>query len=515
MRNIPYGLESLLVDKKRIPEYKVYAYNPLVDDYTKIITANSTCNPIDITPFCSEITWSMSTLTFTLKDETGDYNPDTGVYANYLSDGCIIRLKEGDTRIVESEWMWTFTGAIKGQLGWVKNRRSRLLEAKVTVYSRENTSAMKRRKITTKEYTVGTDLGVMFSDIGVKMGLTPEEIRVPGIFGRYFYHKTNQISQVSPWEAQTSLLETIMEIPLFDGEGRLSSYKKDLNRPPDKVFTDESYVHSYEVVSRTDDAINKVIIKFLDSNLTKVPGPSQSLGSAEVTTGFFTMQEKLKCYWSEDRKQRAEATYMKVLKGVNDNLLPVGDENYTQDDDFSGTITVSISIWVPVLASVMLLAYVAAAFIPDYWAGQFFGVTIPWGRVIQAIAMMGILLIMMCLGSAQYEIWGVPYDYAYLEKRSIAIVSGTPYYDENEVTLENDFIGTHDWSDALAACELCYQVSKAFPRKLIIDDYLGLEIGDIIQIYDGRKIFITDMKKTIKRGQNPVIEVTGFKVRTY
>jgi hypothetical protein len=519
MRAIPFSLEKLLTSNKRIPEYKVYAYNPTIDSYTKIITDIGNTTPLDITDYCSEITWTTSQLDFVLKDVTGNFNPDTGIYSNYLGDGCIIRLKEGDIRLPESEWVWTFTGAIRGQLGWVKNRKSRILEAKVSVYSRENTPAFKRRKMTSPEYSVGTDMGIMFSDIATKMGLSTNEVRVPGIFGRYFYHKTNQLSQVAPWEGLTSLLEVMMEIPTFDGEGKLNSYKKDLNRAPDIIFKDESYVYSYEVIARTEDAINKVIVTFLDSEMNKVPGPYQKLGDASVTTGFFTMDEKLDCYWSEDRKQRAEDTNMKIIKGVNDSLLPVGSEDYEELDLFHGRITVEISVWVPILATVMLLGYLAAAFIPDevtvFGFGVSAGITISLGRVIQATCMMAILLIMMCLGSAQYEIWGTPYDLAYLEKRSIAIVNGIQYYEENEIDIKNDFIGTHDLSDSIAACELCYQVSMSCPRKLLIDDHLGLEIGDIIQIYDGRKIFIQSMKKTIKRGINPVIEITGFKVRTY
>ena len=122
---------------------------------------------------------------------------------------------------------------------------------------------------------------------------------------------------------------------------------------------------------------------------------------------------------------------------------------------------------------------------------------------------------MMSLGSAQYEVWGTPYDLAYLEKRTIAIVNGIQYYEENEVKIENDFIGTHDWCDMIASTELTYQVSKAHPRKITMDDYLGIELGDIIQIPDGRRMFVSDMRKSIKRGASPILEITGFKVRTY
>lgn len=545
-----------------LPEYKIYAFKPSVDSYSDIISDFANCTPLDITEYCSEIGWSPTQLSFVFKDnEEGNFNPDTGTYRSYLADGCIFRLREGDSRVDESEWIWTFTGAIKGQLGWTKNRKSKTLEAKVTVYSRENTYAWKRRKLTSRNYTKGADLGVMFYDICHTMGLTDAEIRVPNIFGRNFYFDSNQISQQAPWDALSSLLEVVMQVPIFDGEGRLSCYSKNLQRVPDKILPDEVQTHNFEVVARTDDAINKVKVTFLDSNLTKVPGPSQVLGTAAVTTGFFTMKEKLECWWSDDRKQRAENTWMKVIKSVNANLLPVGTESYQQNDLYHGTITVTIHWWVPTLATVMLLGYIGAAFIPDgvppgqpvqtvpiegtgvtlpsptasiqaemqavaALQVQLKGATatpppgmstftIPWGKVIQAIMMAGITFIMMCLGSAQYEIWGTPFDMSYVEKKSIAIVEGIQYYEENELEIKNDFIGTFEWADAVAITELCFQVSKAWPRKLTAVDFLGLEIGDIVQIYDGRKIFVSDIKKTIKRGAPTTMEINGFKVEAY
>ncbi len=56
---------------------------------------------------------------------------------------------------------------------------------------------------------------------------------------------------------------------------------------------------------------------------------------------------------------------MQVIKSVNSGLLPVGDESYAEIDEFHGEIEVEISVWVPILATVMALEYVAAAFIPD------------------------------------------------------------------------------------------------------------------------------------------------------
>ncbi len=132
--------------------------------------------------------------------------------------------------------------------------------------------------------------------------------------------------------------------------------------------------------------------------------------------------------------------------------------------------------------------------------------------MLQAQASIAIMMIMMSLGSAQYEIWGTPYDFAYCEKRSIAVQEGLKYWEENQEEIKNDFIGSFDQADAVAVTELIFQKSMGSPRILVIDDDLTLEKGDIVQIPDGRQIFIMDMKKTIKRGQASQLEIDGFKV---
>jgi hypothetical protein len=269
-----------------------------------------------------------------------------------------------------------------------------------------------------------------------------------------------------------------------------------------------------EVPENSQDGINKVIVIFLDSALSRVDGPNQRLGTAEVTTGFFSKKEELECWWSEDKKQRASDTTLKILKSVNSGLLPVGDESYEQKSDFVGQIDVTISVWVPIMATMMVAAYLIAACIPDGVAAFIGGVTIPIGRIIQAVAMVAILVLMLSIGSAQYEIWGIPFDYAYLEKKSIAIEDGLQYWLENEKEIKNDFIGTHDQADTIATTELIWEKSQTRPRRIVIEDDPSLEVGDIIGIPDGRKILIIGLSKKIKRGEVSSLTVDGCKVMT-
>lgn len=519
MRNLSPGFRSVLESRRRRPAYRLYAWDPGTTTISAVSSApdsnhSSIPEPLDLTPYASDLDWSDKKLSFTIVDPGGLFHPDTGANQGYLRDGAILRLVEGDETLEEDDWLTTFTGQVHGQVGWRKSRRTGQVTARVTVFGRGENQAYKRRKITTREYTAGTDLGVALHDVAETfMGLTHAEILIPQVLGRVFMHKTNQLSQVSPWEGVEALLQVVCCLPLFNGEGRLTCLDKNLQRPPMKVLEDYAQFFELEVPERSQDGVNKVKVTFLDSQMERVDGPYQCLGTAQVTTGFFSLGEELDAWWSEDHKQRADGTSLKVVKSVNSGVLPVGEESYEEVDEFHGRITVTIHVWVPILATAMLAEYLAAAFIPDdVVVGIGTGFTIPVGRVVQAQAMIGILLIMMSIGSAQYEVWGTPYDYAYLEKQSVAIEDGLEYWQENEKEIKNDFIGTHDQADKVAVTELVWEKTQNAPRRLALEDDPSLEPGDILVLPDGRRIVIMALSKKIKRGEVPVLVIDGCKV---
>jgi len=553
MRNISAAMQDIILGAgTRRPDYRVYAWDPATVTISEVVSATGVLDdpaPVDLTPYVSDASWTDRQLTFTLVDPAGLFHPDFGEFRHCLKDGAILRLLEGDETVPEVDWVITFTGQVHGQIGWKQSRSTGQITSRVTVFGRGEPQAYKRRKVTSREYTVGTDIGIALYDMcQTFMGLTAKEMRIPFTLGRQFKHKTNQLSQVTPWDGICSLLEVVCYQPFFDGEGKLSYVNKSLHRPTACLFEDGDRIKELEVPERSQDTINKVTVTFLDSQLERVDGPYQKLGQAQVTTGFFSMHETLETWWSEDHKQRADGTSMKVIKSVNSGILPVGTERYTQVDEFHGRIEVDISVWVPILATVMIATYLAAAYKPDKTTsnstnltpieipvqvgpsgtGAAFvspgmlqvseipmtGWTISVGRVIQALALISILLIMMSIGSAQYEVWGTPYDFAYLEKKSVAIEDGLDYWLENNLDIKNDFIGTHDQSDIIAMTELTWQKCLSMPRKVSVTDDPRLEPGDIIGLPDGRKLVIIALSKSIKRGEIPTLLIEGCKVLT-
>jgi hypothetical protein len=527
MRELTAPLEAVQLSRRRRPAYKVLAFDPSLDSMSQVVCGASTQAPLDITQYCSNLNWTPARLTFTLEDPDGLFHPDLGGKRQYMADKAIIRLVEGDSQVDEADWINTFTGYIQGQIGWKMERRSQTMQANVSVYARDNNQAWKRRSITSKEYSVGTDLAVMFRDICTDlMGMADAELRIPSSLGLQFKHQVNQVVQMAPWEALTAILQAVGGVQFFDGDGRLTYYSKNLSRPEARVLTDYNKVVDYEIPERSQDVVNKVVVNFLDANLSKVPGSSQCLGTATITAGFFMPEIKVDCWWSDDHKQRAENTFMVVkqscVTGVgraysSEPLGPWAKEGYEEIDEFHGRIKITVPLYSDLLFAAELIEYVALTMLmPDgvvtAGIGASGGETIPYGRLGQNIVLMGILATLMCIGTGNYEVWGTPYDYVYLKKQSIAVECNIDYWDEVEKSIDNDFIGSHDQADAIALLELTWERSSGFPRKLVIEDDLALEIGDMLRLPDGRKFFITNLSKQIQRGEVPLLRLDGFKV---
>jgi hypothetical protein len=354
------------------------------------------------------------------------------------------------------------------------------------------------------------------------MGMTENEIRIPSTLGLQLKHQVNQLIQVAPWDGIVSILESVGAVPFFDGDGRLSCYYKTMTLPEARKMADWVKILDYEIPEYNQEAINKVRVIFLDSTLEEIEGTYQILGTAQATAGFFIPKIELDCWWGGDHMQRAKNTRMIIKQSVVTKVgrmhsavyfgLEWAVESYKQVDDFHGQVLITVPWYAPAMFGTALVEYLIAAYKGDLTT-SLGGLTIPIGRIMEALCLIQILGMMMCIGTGQYEIWGTPYDYVYREKQSTAMECGIEYWQINEKVIKNDFLGTQEQADAVALLELIWEKSKCFPRKLVIQDDPALEIGDMLRLPDEIKFFITGITKSIKRGDVPLLTLDGFKVK--
>lgn len=498
------------------PKWKVLSFSPTADTWAEIIAGTYGQTPTDLTPYVQRVEHSLDRISVQMADSSDLlFHPDAGALRASIAQGRIIRVMEGFEGLAESEWVVTFSGTVEGSYSWVYQRGEAITVA-FAAYGRGNNQAWKRRSVSSRAFTVGSDWGTMFMDIVKRvMLLEDSEVVVPEPWGVLFDKNTNQVVNMPPWDAMEQLMFGIQALPFFNGKGELDLISKTQNRVT-LALTDDNYLRKYESRGSASETVNKVILTYLSNTLSRVDGPDQLLGSATITTGFFKGSFEVDVYYSDERKTRSDNPRFIVVQSANAGLLSFCDESMTKIDEFHSRIDIEISVWAPTLAGAMLAAYLFLGFFP--WdIGEGLVVVVisePFGRIAQAISLIVLLLIMMALGTGQYEVWGTPYEMVYLEQQAIAIKANTEFWQEREKEIRNDFISSVEQAQPLVVNELHYEVMKENPRTLILRYDPRIEPGDVLQLSSTVKVYVDDIARTITRGSNDASTMTVQGYRT-
>jgi hypothetical protein len=511
------GYATALERSVLYPKWKLLSFNPVTDSWGAIIDGSYVQTPVNLTNYVQRIEYSFDRLQITLSEDAALlFHPDAGTYRTAIKQGRIIRLFEGFEGLAESEWLWTFSGTVEGTYSWAQ-QRGQNIQVQFSVFSRSNNQAWKRRNVTSNNYTVGSDWSSMFENIAKDvMLLSDAEFNVNMPWGVPFSKNSNQVVNYPPWDALEQLAFGVKKKPWFNGKGQLSLYSTDQKRITESL-ADDTYVRKYEARASTSETINKVILTYLSNTLSRVDGPDQNLANATVTAGFFTPSITVDAFYSDERHTRCDNPRFIVKQSANAGLLPFCTETMTKIDEFHSQIEIEVTVWAPVLATTMMAALMAAAFIPDYvTTGGFIvsaGVTIPVGRLVESALMIGIMLIMMCIGTGTYEIWGTPYEMVYLEEQAIAIKSGVEFWEEREKEIRNDFVSTLEQAQPLVINELHFEVMKEQPRSLLLRYDPRIEPGDIIQLSSQVKIWVESVSRVVTQDSSEVatMTVTGYR----
>jgi hypothetical protein len=494
------------------PDFQLLSYDissNTGETWGSIIDGTSVQTPFDLTQFVNNVKWSYDKLTFQIADELLRFHPDTGDLTLNILQGRGIRLLEGFMDVPQAEWIPTFSGVIQGTYTWNLVRGTNP-SATVSVQSRESNQSWRQRFITSKKYTVGTDYSVMFNDVAKDiMQLSDIEVLTPATWNFLFDKQVNQIVNISPWEGLTSLAQGGLLRLWFNGNGQLATYPLTVDRIPVLTLTNER-INSYIQPGTETEVINKVIVTYLDNFLTKVKGDRTSLGTANVTTGFFDQEIKLKVKYSDDGKQRAEDVELVVQNSINQNDLgiSIGTESLVIDDEFGGELVITVDAFVTGLAVGGIAAIIQAASIPD---ATVVGETIPIGRLVEAAGIISVMVAMMILGTGVYDVVGVPFDYAFLERRSIALIDNILFWEEHELEIRNEFISTAEHAHSLALQELLFEQSKLNPRNIIIQYDPRIEKGDILGIPGDLKFLVLGATRSLERGGAQATSLGGVR----
>lgn len=356
-------------------------------------------------------------------------------------------------------------------------------------------------------YPAGTWISIIAEDIATTLGLTPDEIRLPDL-AVTTVHSNSQLANVTAWGMLETLYQPSGFEPFVDANGRLKAISRDTARVADVVLTADR-VKGVKG-SRSRVPATAVRVKWLDPALQKVHQQDQALGTETLTAGFFQPKVVQEVFFSSDRKQRADGTYMVIKQSVNSGLLPVAKESYQQLSDTTGKITLTNTYFSPVFIALALYGAMKAGSLPDY-APPFGGPTIPTGKIAQAALLFAAMYTMSSIGSGSYEVRGRPYDWVHGRNLTEAFDDSSPDWTQRIIEIENDFVMNQSMSEAYAVRELLYEVRKATSYGVTLVDDPRIEPGDILQLPDGSRLYVTGYSRDLARGAAALLDVQGFK----
>jgi hypothetical protein len=376
----------------------------------------------------------------------------------------------------------------------------------LTARSRDALPKWRNQRRVTDIYPTASYIDTIVRDVGAALGLTEDEIVLPPLT-LAVPHSNLQLADQTAWEMLETLLLPAGYSPLVDGLGRLRARPRDvLGRSPDLSLTAERIVAVTSARGRSP--VSAARLKWLDPNLSETVQSGRSLAGANITAGFFQVEQKQDVFWSDDRTQRARDTYLVVKQSANSGLIKVCDERYTETSHTGGAITLETASWVPGLLAIFL-AIKAAGAIPDI-APPSGGPTAPVGKMAHAALELSVLLVMTSIGTGVYEVWGTPFDFVHARNITEAYDAASPDWGEAVAEFDSDLIINADHARAVAARELIYRNKSAQRYGVQIIDDPRIEPGDLIALPDGSRLYVTSYRRQLGRDAPAVLDIEGF-----
>lgn len=527
-------LNEIAGSLSRYPGVQILVWNPNRVTINQVAAGDPIDAPLDLSPFLELVRVSEN-----IGHENGGdpsvpraefvfrKNPIHGTFVRgWIEDKVVVQIRWGDRRVKKEDWIPIFTGLFRGRPGLNPGTRADGSEGFIAQACGREQQFVEAPPITTQEFPVNTDLGVMAAVIAHNhMKLGPNEILF-GAQGVETKHLTNQIVETNPLEALWQCLFPMGKKPKFDSQGRLVAVDVNLAKPAARIYTTggDKLIESIIASPNEVEVNTQVVLHGLSSILTKVRQEEQVLSPVEIVTGFFDSDYSRKLWFSKDKSLRADDTRV-----VSRRRIRWSDASWSQIDEFHGRLSidtrylrdVQVILFITYLASQILIAIIDLFF----QAGE--GLTLLTAvvginatvaairfalQIITQVSLVGLLWAMNYLGRGEYDIVGKPFENVYQELITDARVKGLRVDQIRKAEFRNDFISTMADLDARAAELLRRELVKnqLYQITLLYDPLL--EVDDVIQTADGSRYYILSVDAEFSRGAKPVMNLTCWKV---
>jgi len=399
------------------------------------------------------------------------------------------------------EWKPIWLGLIDAitQFTLQRGERSMQLIAK----TRDQQDIWRNTKRITPLFPQLTDLTYIAQRIARSAGMKSDEIVLPhSAFTTA--HSNTQLADMNAWDMITQVFLPLGWTPFIDAVGRLRAADRGLQNRNADIYLEDSRVIKVGG-QRQRPPKSRVRVNWLNPTMKKHLKMGQLLHSETISLGWFIPGIWKTIYFSEDKTQRAEGTYMKPNPSCNSPWSPrFVQEGYLQQSQNQGKLSFFNTTFVAVTA--LIIGWnqaIRAGAIPI--AGQTGG-----SRIVESFFQAGFCYLMTCVGTGIYEIWGQPYDWVHARNTSEAFDSSVPEWVDNTVDIDSDFVANEEHAKAVAIRELIYQAREANKWGITIVDDPRIEYGDILQFVDGSQLYVEDFTRSLERGSEATIDVKGF-----
>lgn len=526
-------LNEIAGSPTRKPRAQVLVLNPRRTSIAKVANGTNTEPWVDLSAFAENVL-----LNWNVGYENDDNpsvpsakisfrrSPNCGLNLRegMIQDGVIVQIRVGDDRIRMSDWEPVFTGHFRGTPGNDAGTRADQSEGlTATAYGREENFL--KLKVTTEPKPASTDLGEMAFQVATeKMGLTQGELLI-GALGVVTLHETNQFVDEPALSALWHCLFPAGKKPMFNGRAQLVAVDFNLDKPAIRIYSEGNFqIRSIRKQPNDLEVNNSVVLVGQNHNMTKLPQEAQQLNEVMPTVGFFEKEYSERHWFSDDRKQRADGTYL-----VTKTKIKWSNGKWGQVDEFHGRLSIDTHwlqaariiifvTWLATQLAVILLDLLMDSGVPGStpMVTSTGPTTLAILRsilsILSQVAMAFLLWAMQFIGRGRYQIWGKPYENAYQEIKVLAELPGLLPEQVRQAEYRNAFISTMSELRHWAVERLRRELVKNQVYQIELTSDPVLEVDDVLETKEGDRYYILSVTEEFGHRVEGITQLTAWKV---
>lgn len=528
-------LDAINLSNSKLSGYRVLLFDLSADDsLSDIVLDRYQQVPLDITNWVQscDITVSHDTeansANFTFVGVTLDWR----VFLNSW-----VKVYEGDLRVPQDQWPIIFSGVFRGQPAR-SNARGELERYSMTAFDRSmyfrdrSSTSYRAWQPQDSDANLGTICRQIATDADWGLGLDPQEV----LFGKFFdgieevrLNKRLQVVDNPLMDSLTTIMQVVQRQPGFNAEGKLVARRVDLDRPAVRVYADTALIAKQELPAMDGRLTTSVTVQGLDFRQSRIDYPVQKMITiGPVTIGMFSPTLKTRQTYSENNDARvvveSTARNLRVQGALLAQIFALDDRitvGIVGLSDFECECTVTFH---GAFLAILIVTVSLAVYIGLRLAADAIGATNPLNSVIAfaldataTVLLFLVMQMMTAIGTAEWEVWGVPFEYVYRELEARAVLADTEQDKDEPKVITNHILGSLDACANLARDLLRRYVAESAQRSLTLSNDLALEPNDIIELDEEgerARYYVQEIRRSIGRdATSGTIEVTAFRVR--